>query len=197
MNAILEEYYLLRYNAAESTECRVTFQRNISPLSSESKNKLKLIPAWKQGANQSMTLKTEVICSSKMTLYPWRQHSSPLWGVEIPTECSSYFLVSFHSIESLQHFNRITDPACMLKIKFVQLPWWYAVTLPLNWMPWSTGILRAVQRVSRQWATSDRNKTNVCCYAVYSTADIYCTNTHTHTHTHTYTVKRQTQKSLV
>jgi hypothetical protein len=45
-----EEYYLLGYNAMQSAESQLTFQRKISPPSSQS-NKLSKIPGWKQVAS--------------------------------------------------------------------------------------------------------------------------------------------------
>jgi hypothetical protein len=45
-----EDFYLLGYIAVQSTERQLTFQRNVSPSSSES-NKPSKMPVWKQVAS--------------------------------------------------------------------------------------------------------------------------------------------------
>jgi hypothetical protein len=47
-----EDYQLLGYNAVQSVECQPMFRRNISPLSSGRKNKLRKKPASMQVASR-------------------------------------------------------------------------------------------------------------------------------------------------
>jgi hypothetical protein len=62
-----EEYHLLGYSTVQSVECQPTFRRNISPLSSGSKNKPSKISAQKHIASRAL-LKMEAICSSETSV---------------------------------------------------------------------------------------------------------------------------------
>jgi hypothetical protein len=52
--SVVAEFYLLGYNALQSIDSQLTYRRNMSPASSEPKNKPRKNPAWKQGASSAL-----------------------------------------------------------------------------------------------------------------------------------------------
>jgi hypothetical protein len=62
-----EESYFLVYYALQPVESQATFQRNVSPPSSDPNNKPSKKPAWKQAASRPLHINTK----RKLILFPY------------------------------------------------------------------------------------------------------------------------------
>jgi hypothetical protein len=102
-NMKCKELYLLWYNAMYSVESQPTFQRNVSPPSSGSKNKASKKPAG------SKFLPATFQILSKIFVYQWSYHSMPPFPREVRA-------THWQIIKSLKYYH--TCKGNCLKISF-------------------------------------------------------------------------------